>query len=162
LGIERLFVSPINVGGGVVPTRDGILPVPGPAALELLRRKGAPIYASEYGPEFLTPTGALVLATFADGFGPFPPMRVGPIRYGAGQKDFQIPNVLRVSIGELGQGWEVGRRALAASGAGAGGAWLSRPAPRGAEGAASAGGAAHDHEDEHSHEDESSGHGHDH
>jgi pyridinium-3,5-bisthiocarboxylic acid mononucleotide nickel chelatase len=101
LGVERLFVSPLNVGGGIVPTRDGILPVPGPAALELLRRKRAPIYASEYGPEFLTPTGALVLATLADGFGPFPRMRVERIGYGAGQKDFTIPNVLRVSIGEL-------------------------------------------------------------
>ena len=101
LGVERLFVSPINVGGGIVSTRDGILPVPGPAALELLRRKRAPIYASEYGPEFLTPTGALVLATLADGFGPFPRMRVDRIGYGAGQKDFKIPNVLRVSIGEL-------------------------------------------------------------
>ncbi|MBI3971292.1 MAG: LarC family nickel insertion protein [Chloroflexi bacterium] len=99
LGIERICVSPINVGGGFVPTRDGILPVPGPAALELLRRKGAPIYASEYGPEFLTPTGALVLATLADGFGPFPSMRVERIGYGAGQKDFTIPNALRVSIG---------------------------------------------------------------
>jgi uncharacterized protein (TIGR00299 family) protein len=101
LGVERIYVSPLNVGGGIVPTRDGILPVPGPAALELLRRKRAPIYASEYGPEFLTPTGALVLATLADGFGPFPRMRVERIGYGAGQKDFRIPNVLRVSIGEL-------------------------------------------------------------
>ena len=101
LGVERIFVSPINVGGGIVPTRDGILPVPGPAALELLRRKRAPIYASEYGPEFLTPTGALVLATLADGFGPFPRMRVERIGYGAGQKDFTIPNVLRVSIGDV-------------------------------------------------------------
>ncbi|HET7769973.1 MAG TPA: nickel pincer cofactor biosynthesis protein LarC, partial [Chloroflexota bacterium] len=100
LGVERIYVSPLNVGGGIVPTRDGILPVPGPAALELLRRKRAPIYASEYGPEFLTPTGALVLATLADGFGPFPRMRVERIGYGAGQKNFRIPNVLRVSIGE--------------------------------------------------------------
>ncbi|HEX2325052.1 MAG TPA: nickel pincer cofactor biosynthesis protein LarC [Chloroflexota bacterium] len=105
LGIERLYVSPINVGGGTVPTRDGILPVPGPAALELLRRRGAPVYASEYGPEFLTPTGALVLATLADGFGPFPAMRVERVGYGAGQKDFRIPNVLRLSVGTLDAGW---------------------------------------------------------
>jgi hypothetical protein len=103
--VEQIYVSPLNVGGGLVPTRDGILPVPGPAALELLRRKGAPVYASEYGPEFLTPTGALVLATLANGFGPFPPMRLEQVGYGAGQKDFTIPNVLRVSIGALRQGW---------------------------------------------------------
>ncbi|HEX2035980.1 MAG TPA: nickel pincer cofactor biosynthesis protein LarC [Chloroflexota bacterium] len=101
MGVERLFVSPLNVGGGIVPTRDGILPVPGPATLELLKRKGAPIYASEYGPEFLTPTGALILTSLADGFGPFPPMRVEAIGYGAGQRDFTIPNVVRLSIGQL-------------------------------------------------------------
>ncbi|HVG96025.1 MAG TPA: nickel pincer cofactor biosynthesis protein LarC, partial [Chloroflexota bacterium] len=118
LGIERLYVSPINVGGGTVPTRDGILPVPGPAALELLRRKGAPLYASEYGPEFLTPTGALILATLADGFGPFPPMRVERVGYGAGQKDFTVPNVLRVSVGTLYAGWRrygAGRAGLPAA-----------------------------------------------
>jgi uncharacterized protein (TIGR00299 family) protein len=94
-------VSPINVGGGTVSTRDGVLPVPGPAALELLRRRNAPVYASEYGPEFLTPTGALVLASYADQFGPCPSMRVSAVGYGAGQRDFAIPNVLRVTIGEL-------------------------------------------------------------
>jgi uncharacterized protein (TIGR00299 family) protein len=110
----------LNVGGGIVPTRDGILPVPGPAALELLKRKGAPIYASEYGPEFLTPTGALVLATLADGFGPFPPMRVESVGYGAGRKDFRIPNVLRVSVGDLGEGWAMQRVAGVAGMAGMG------------------------------------------
>jgi pyridinium-3,5-bisthiocarboxylic acid mononucleotide nickel chelatase len=133
LGIERLYVSPINVGGGTVPTRDGILPVPGPAALELLRRRGAPIYASEYGPEFLTPTGALVLATLADGFGPFPAMRVERVGYGAGQKDFRIPNVLRLSVGTLDAGW---RRTPAR---------LAAPAPGAAPGGPAEGHAHHAH-----------------
>jgi uncharacterized protein (DUF111 family) len=99
LGVTSVRVSPINVGGGLVNTRDGILPVPGPATLELLRRRGIPMYSSEYGPEFLTPTGALVLGCLADSAGSFPPMTVERIGYGAGQKDFRIPNVLRVSIG---------------------------------------------------------------
>ena len=135
LGIERLYVSPINVGGGTVPTRDGILPVPGPAALELLRRRGAPVYASEYGPEFLTPTGALVLATLADGFGPFPAMRVERVGYGAGQKDFRIPNVLRLSVGTLDAGWRRTPSRLASPGLGAatggpaGGHSLPTPTP---------------------------------
>ena len=104
LGVTHVFVSPINVGGGTVDTRDGILPVPGPATLELLRRRSIPIYATEYGPEFLTPTGALVLGCLCNGSGPFPAMRVEKIGYGAGQKDFRIPNVLRVSIGPLSPG----------------------------------------------------------
>lgn len=104
LGVTHVYVSPINVGGGTVNTRDGILPVPGPATLELLRRRDIPIYATEYGPEFLTPTGALVLGCLSNGSGPFPAMQVERIGYGAGQKDFQIPNVLRVSIGPLSPG----------------------------------------------------------
>jgi uncharacterized protein (DUF111 family) len=66
----------------------------------------------------------LVLATLADGFGPFPPMRVEGIGYGAGQKDFQVPNVLRVSVGELGTGWEARRRPVPHE-AGVGGTWLA-------------------------------------
>ena len=99
LGIDELYVSPINVGGGATDSRDGILPVPGPATLELL--KGRPIYASTYEGEFLTPTGALILSTLATDFGPMPAMRVEHIGYGAGQRDFVIPNMLRVSIGDL-------------------------------------------------------------
>jgi pyridinium-3,5-bisthiocarboxylic acid mononucleotide nickel chelatase len=151
LGIERVYVSPINVGGGVVPTRDGVLPVPGPAALELLRRKGAPIYASEYGPEFLTPTGALVLATLAHGFGPFPAMRVEHVGYGAGQKDFVIPNVLRISIGELDAGWHGPRRPM--GGFASLGSSPLDPAPR----------HSHDHggqERGHPHEHDAAGHDH--
>jgi uncharacterized protein (DUF111 family) len=100
LGVTAVRVSPVNIGGGLVNTRDGILPVPGPATLELLRRQGIPMYSSEYGPEFLTPTGALILGCLSRSAGPFPPMTVERIGYGAGQKDFQIPNVLRVSIGK--------------------------------------------------------------
>jgi uncharacterized protein (TIGR00299 family) protein len=147
LGIERLYVSPINVGGGTVPTRDGILPVPGPAALELLRRKGAPLYASEYGPEFLTPTGALILATLADGFGPFPPMRVERVGYGAGQKDFTVPNVLRLSVGTLYAGWRrygAGRASLPAA--------TARPAPDDHD---------HDHHDAGEHDHDAGEHDHD-
>lgn len=104
LGVTHVYVSPINVGGGTVNTRDGILPVPGPATLELLRRRKVSIYATEYGPEFLTPTGALVLGCLSNGSGAFPAMQVEAIGYGAGQKDFRIPNVLRVSIGPLSPG----------------------------------------------------------
>jgi pyridinium-3,5-bisthiocarboxylic acid mononucleotide nickel chelatase len=164
LGVGRIYVSPMNVGGGIVPTRDGILPVPGPAALELLRRKGAIIYASEYGPEFLTPTGALVLATLADGFGPFPRMRVEQIGYGAGQKDFTIPNVLRVSVGPLDSGWEA--RELARSRPqGQTGTHGALDQEAGEESHADGHEHAHQHEHGHGHEhghEHEHGHGHEH
>lgn len=56
LGIKRIFCSPVNVGSGLVKTSHGILPVPGPATLELL--KGFPVLSRGPEDELTTPTGA--------------------------------------------------------------------------------------------------------
>jgi uncharacterized protein (TIGR00299 family) protein len=98
LGIERIFCSPLHVGTGTVKCAHGILPVPAPATLELVR--GTPIYSSGIQGELLTPTGAAILTTVSEGFGPLPPMTAERIGYGAGTSDREIPNLLRVIIGE--------------------------------------------------------------
>lgn len=101
LGIQRILASAVNVGSGFVQAAHGVLPVPSPATAELL--KGAPTYARGYDGELTTPTGAALLATLAERFGPLPPLRVGKIGYGAGTKDLpHAPNLLRVFIGEDG------------------------------------------------------------
>ena len=98
-GIDDIVSSPLNVGGGTVDIAHGSFPVPAPATLRLLQ--GVPVYSGSVKTELVTPTGALVIATYARGFGPMPPMTVERIGYGAGTKDFpKVPNVLRVVIGE--------------------------------------------------------------
>jgi uncharacterized protein (TIGR00299 family) protein len=99
LGIQRIAASAVNVGAGFVRAAHGVLPVPGPATAELL--KGAPTYARGHDGELTTPTGAALLATLAESFGPLPHLCVERIGYGAGTKDLpQAPNLLRVFVGE--------------------------------------------------------------
>ncbi len=99
LGIERLYVSRVNVGTGFVKCEHGTIPVPSPAALSLMR--GKPIYSSGVEKELLTPTGAALLSTLGSEFGTLPPMKVERIGYGAGRSDLPHPNLLRVMIGTL-------------------------------------------------------------
>ncbi len=99
LGIERLCVSPVNVGSGTVKTSHGVLPVPAPATVELL--KGYPVYSSGVSCELTTPTGAALLKGLGAVPSPCPEMTIVQTGYGAGNKDFSdSPNVLRLITGE--------------------------------------------------------------
>ena len=99
LEVSELICSPLNVGGGRVEAAHGTLPVPSPAAAELLRN--IPIFSSGVEAELVTPTGAALVSTLASGFGPLPAMKVERIGYGAGAKDFpHHPNIARLFIGE--------------------------------------------------------------
>lgn len=102
LGIEAAVVAPLVTGSGLVRCAHGVMPVPVPAVLELLRRSSAPTQASPVTGEALTPTGAAILTTIAGGFGPMPAFReITRIGYGAGTRDgAEVPNVLRVVLGE--------------------------------------------------------------
>jgi pyridinium-3,5-bisthiocarboxylic acid mononucleotide nickel chelatase len=97
LGIEKIFCSPLHVGTGTVECAHGTLPVPAPATAELI--KGKPVYSTGVQGELLTPTGAAILTTLCDEFGPIPAMIVEKIGYGAGTSDRVVPNLLRISIG---------------------------------------------------------------
>ncbi len=99
LAIEKFACSPLNVGGGTVKMAHGVLPVPAPATANLLQ--GKPTYSNGVQRELVTPTGAAIVATLCDSFGPQPPMRVSAIGYGAGVAELEgQPNVLRIMIGE--------------------------------------------------------------
>jgi uncharacterized protein (TIGR00299 family) protein len=99
LGIQRFACSPLNVGGGTAKMAHGTLPVPAPATAKLLQ--GKPTYSNGVQKELVTPTGAAIVATLCDAFGPQPPMSVASIGYGAGSADIEgQPNVVRVMIGE--------------------------------------------------------------
>ena len=98
LAPEQVIVSPIHVGSGTVWCAHGRLPVPAPATALVLT--GMPIYGGSVQGELCTPTGAALLKTFADRFGPMPPMTVVKTGYGMGTKDFTQANCVRVMLGE--------------------------------------------------------------
>src|SRR5215467_212802 len=99
LGIESFACSPLNVGGGTAKMAHGVLPVPAPATAKLL--EGKPTYSNGVQKELVTPTGAAIVATLCDFFGPQPAMSVSSIGYGAGALDLEgQPNVVRVMVGQ--------------------------------------------------------------
>ena len=99
LGLTGLTVSTVAVGSGRTSAEHGSLPVPVPAVTELLR--GVPSTAGPAAAEACTPTGAALLATLADGFGPQPPMAVASVGTGAGARDPGThANVVRLLVGE--------------------------------------------------------------
>jgi uncharacterized protein (TIGR00299 family) protein len=99
LRIEKFACSALNVGGGTVKMAHGVLPVPAPATANLLQ--GRPTYSNGVLKELVTPTGAAIVATLCEAFGPQPAMSVGAIGYGAGTVDLEgQPNVVRIMVGE--------------------------------------------------------------
>jgi len=101
LNVDRFVSSPLHVGSGTVEMAHGRFPVPPPAVAELL--KGVPFYSTEIKGELLTPTGAAIITTMCDEYGPIPQMTVEQIGYGAGTREYdKFPNVLRVLVGKAG------------------------------------------------------------
>jgi len=99
LGIEAVYSSKFHLGSGFVTCRHGTIPVPSPATLELL--KDVPVFSQGIEAELTTPTGAAILRTISRSFGIMPDMKIGRLGYGAGDLDLEIPNMLRVYIGEV-------------------------------------------------------------
>lgn len=100
LGIEKVYCSTLAIGSGCVRMAHGTLPVPVPATAELL--KGVPTVGGPIEKELLTPTGAAILTTVAESFGPLPEMKIEATGYGAGTMDCeQFPNVVRLILGEV-------------------------------------------------------------
>jgi uncharacterized protein (DUF111 family) len=89
----------VPTGCGFVEIAHGRCSIPAPATGELLR--GVPLATLDVEGELTTPTGAAIVKALADDFGPLPAMTVEHIGYGAGQKDFPQPNILRILVGEV-------------------------------------------------------------
>lgn len=99
LGLDRLHASPVTLGSGSARGAHGVVPIPGPAVLELLQ--GVPVVAGPVAMEMCTPTGAALIAARVDEWGALPPMRVDRVGTGAGARDpEQLPNVLRLVLGD--------------------------------------------------------------
>ena len=100
LGTDEVVSSPVATGIGMVPSRHGPLPLPAPAVLALL--DGGCLYGRNIEAELITPTGAAIVAEYATAFGKMPSMMVAGTGYGAGSRELEIPNVLRIVVGEPG------------------------------------------------------------
>jgi hypothetical protein len=98
LGVERVQAGPLPMGSGYIDMAHGRLPVPAPAVVELMR--GVATRACDEVGELTTPTGAAILVTLAERFGPMPPMTVEAVGYGAGARQGErVPNLVRVVLG---------------------------------------------------------------
>jgi uncharacterized protein (TIGR00299 family) protein len=99
LELSRLTASPVALGSGSARGAHGVVPVPGPAVLELLG--GVPVHAGAVPAEMCTPTGAALVVARVDEWTTLPPMRVERVGTGAGGRDpVELPNVVRLVLGE--------------------------------------------------------------
>jgi len=99
LNVERFACSELHVGSGMVEMAHGRFPIPPPAVAELL--KNAPVYSTDIKGELVTPTGAAIITTVCQEFGPLPKMKIERTGYGAGTREYQnFPNTLRLILGE--------------------------------------------------------------
>ena len=111
LHAEAVHVSPIELGGGFVKCDHGRLPVPAPATSEII--KGLPVKKGGVDFEATTPTGAAIISALGTHFGSDVVVNTEKTGYGVGQKEHpEVPNLLRVSIGELESVSETGHNAL--------------------------------------------------
>lgn len=95
---DQVVVSPIRTGYGYVKCAHGMLPIPAPATALILKQ--IPVYAGGIEGEMCTPTGAAILAHFADHFAQMPAMAIDTIGYGMGSKDFPAANCVRAVLGQ--------------------------------------------------------------
>jgi uncharacterized protein (TIGR00299 family) protein len=100
LAPAAVTASPVALGHGTVKVAHGLIPVPAPAALEILRRAGAAVQDGGAARELCTPTGAAILAHAVTSWGVMPPVQPLAVGHGAGDADLpDRPNVLRLVVG---------------------------------------------------------------
>jgi pyridinium-3,5-bisthiocarboxylic acid mononucleotide nickel chelatase len=102
LKIEKVFCRSVPLGSGTANTKHGIIPVPAPATLEIL--KGIPVFGGGMDFEATTPTGAAIIKTLVNEFTDIPKMTVQSTGTGAGStissREKSLPNILRILYGD--------------------------------------------------------------
>jgi len=101
LSPDKIFASVLRDGYGFTKCQHGTIPIPVPAVTEMLAERGVNFRQLDIEGELMTPTGAAIILEVSESFGIMPEMKILKTGYGAGKKDFTIPNVLRVVQGEL-------------------------------------------------------------
>lgn len=95
---DKIISSPINTGSGFVKCQHGLIPVPAPATVQIL--KDVPIYCDEREFELTTPTGAAIIKVLASEYKKLPGIRAKRIGYGCGKRNTEKPNLLRIILSE--------------------------------------------------------------
>jgi len=108
--VKSVISSPVALGSGKINGIHGIFPIPAPATAEIL--SGIPVYRGDVEGELTTPTGAAIIKTFASSFEHMPLFTIKSIGYGCGQNSFNIPNYLRIFLGDLIQSTERSEKAV--------------------------------------------------
>jgi uncharacterized protein (TIGR00299 family) protein len=98
LKVDKVMASTVELGGGFVRCAHGTIPVPAPATVEIL--KNVPVHIGKVDFETTTPTGAAILKSTVSEFSDNIDLNIIKTGYGLGTKDFNIPNVVRVFLGE--------------------------------------------------------------
>lgn len=98
LQVDKVISSPLHTGTGFVHCQHGVIPVPAPATLEILREGKVPFYSKGIPKELVTPTGAAIIATIVDEFGSMPEAEAIAVGYGTGKRDLKIANLLRMVL----------------------------------------------------------------
>lgn len=98
---DKIYSSIINDGHGFIECAHGMISVPVPATSEIFAASQAMTRQIDIDTELVTPTGAAIISELACSYGVQPPMNVNKIGWGCGSKELSIPNVLKVTIGEM-------------------------------------------------------------
>lgn len=97
LKVDKIMASSVQVGGGFVKCAHGVIPVPAPATVEIL--KNVPVKTGIVPFETTTPTGAAILAANVGTFTDHMNFSIEKVGYGIGHRELDIPNVLRIYLG---------------------------------------------------------------
>ena len=105
LDVGRIVTTPLSTGGGTASMAHGEYPIPAPAVVEIAADADWSLRGGPVDAELLTPTGAAILAQFAEGVESLPVLDIDAVGYGAGGYDFpDRPNTLRALVGDGGRG----------------------------------------------------------
>lgn len=100
---DKIYSSVVNDGYGFVECAHGMISVPVPATSEIFASSNVIARQIDIDTELVTPTGAAIIAELSSSFETMPAMKVQKIGWGCGSKDLKIPNVLKVSLGQIDQ-----------------------------------------------------------
>ena len=97
LCVDEIYATKVPLGSGFVKCAHGVIPVPAPAVVEIL--KDVPVKFNNVKGECTTPTGAAIIKTVCDKFVDEVEFEIKQVGYGIGYKKFEFPNMLRTFVG---------------------------------------------------------------